>query len=62
MINFYKLQNALKELKTKTSNEKGFQIIILQSDQVLAQLKATDGHATQNVFKRRKTLERLAQR
>jgi len=43
-------------LKELTSNEKGFQMIILQSDQVLAQVKTTDGHAIQNVFKRQKNV------
>jgi hypothetical protein len=33
------LQDALKELKTNTSNEEGFEKVVLQSDQVLAQIK-----------------------
>jgi len=31
-------------------------MIIVQSDQVLAQLKTIDGHAIQNVFKRKKNV------
>jgi len=38
--------NALKELRTCTSNEEGLKKMMFQSDQVLAQLKAMDGHAT----------------
>ncbi len=40
-----RLQNALKELKMGINNEKGCKKMVLQSDQVLAQLKAMDGHA-----------------
>jgi hypothetical protein len=44
------LQDALKDLKTNTSNEEGTEKIILQFDEVLAQLKAMDYHATRNVL------------
>jgi hypothetical protein len=47
-----KLQNTLKELKTSKANKEGVKKVVLQSDQVLAQLKSTNGHATQNVLKR----------
>ncbi len=43
---------TLKELKINTSNEEGFEKVVLKNDQVLTQLKVTDGHATQIVFKR----------
>jgi hypothetical protein len=40
------LQDARKELKIDPSNDEGFEQMVLQSDKFLAQLKATDGHAT----------------
>jgi hypothetical protein len=46
------LQNALKELKMGTSNGGGNGRVIMQSDEVLIQLKATNEHDTQNIFKR----------
>jgi hypothetical protein len=45
-------RNALKELKTNTSNEGGNEKVILQSDEVLIQLKATNEHDTHNIVKR----------
>jgi hypothetical protein len=50
------LQNALKDLKTNTSNGKGTKKVVIQSYEVLTQLKATDSHATRNVLKQRKDL------
>lgn len=44
------MQDASKDLKTNISNEKGTKKIVLQSNKVLAQLKATNSHATKNVF------------
>ncbi len=46
------LRNALKELKMGTSNEGGNERVILQSDEVLIQLKARIEHDTQNILKR----------
>jgi hypothetical protein len=46
------IQDALKELRKCTSNEEGFKKVVLQIDQVLAQFKAMDGHATWNVMRR----------
>ncbi len=46
--------NALKDFKTDTSNGKGTKKVVLQSYEVLAQLKATNSHATRNMFKLRK--------
>jgi len=51
-----KLRDTLKELKTCTTNEKGAKMVVLQSDQVLEQLKSTNGHATWNVLKNDKLL------
>jgi hypothetical protein len=45
------MQDALKDFKTNISNEKGTKKAVLQSDKVLAQLKATNSHATKNVLK-----------
>lgn len=39
-------------LKPGTSNNPSSGVTILQSDEVLARLRATDGHATRNVLKR----------
>jgi len=44
--------DTLKELKIKTSNEKGFEKVVLKNDQVLTQLKVIDGHAIRIIFKR----------
>jgi len=44
--------NALKELKMGTSNEGGNEKVLLQSDEVLIQLEATNEHDTQNILKR----------
>jgi hypothetical protein len=46
------LQDALKELKTRISNEERNKRAMLQSEEVLTQLKGMDGHAIWNVFKR----------
>jgi len=45
------LQDVLKDCKIDTFNEQGTKKAILQFDEVLAQLKAMDGHATRNMFK-----------
>jgi hypothetical protein len=42
----------LKELKTRTFNEDGNEKGVLQNEEVLTQLKAMNGHATQNMLKR----------
>jgi len=42
----------LKELKTRTSNEEGFEKATLQCDEMLQHLKVTNGHAARNVLKR----------
>jgi len=47
-----RLQDTLKELKISIVNEEGAKRVVLQSDQILEQLKSTDGHATRNVLKR----------
>jgi hypothetical protein len=47
------LQDALKDLKIANSNEKGIKKAILQSNKVLTRFKATNSHATKNVFKRK---------
>jgi hypothetical protein len=47
------LQNTLKVLKIRTFNEEGCEKVMLQSDEILAQLKATNGHAIQNIFKKK---------
>jgi hypothetical protein len=41
----------LKKLNIGTTNEKGVEKVVLQSDHVLEQLKSTNGHATWNVLK-----------
>ena len=48
-----RLRETLKKIKTCTSNEDNSNKAILQCDEVLEQLKCTDGHAAQNVLKRR---------
>jgi hypothetical protein len=45
------LQDALKELKTRISNEERNKRAMLQSEEVLTQLKGMDGHAIWNVSK-----------
>jgi hypothetical protein len=50
------LHDTLKELKTITSNEEGLKRATLQCDEVLKRLKATNGHATNNVLKRCQSL------
>ena len=51
-----KLWETLKELKTGTSNEEGFEKAVLQPDDVLTRLKGTDSHATRNILKLRQTM------
>ncbi len=46
----------MKELKTWTSNEEGLEKATLQCDQILECLKATNGHATRNVWKKHQSL------
>jgi hypothetical protein len=45
------LWEALKELKIWTLNDEGGEKTMLQNEEVLAQSKAMDGHATQNMSK-----------
>jgi len=45
-IFYKKLHKTLKIFKTSTTNGKGAKKAMLQSDQVLTQLKTIDGHAT----------------
>jgi hypothetical protein len=49
------LHKTLKFFKTSTTNEKGAKKPMLQSDQVLTQLKTTDGHAISNALKRQQS-------
>lgn len=49
------MQKNLKFLKTSTSNGEGAKKAMLQSDQVLTQLKIIDDHATWNVLKRQQS-------
>ena len=51
-----RLRETLKELKTGTSNEDGFEKAILQADDVLTRLKRTNSHATCNILKLRQTM------
>jgi hypothetical protein len=44
--------DTLKDLKIKTSNEEGFEKVVLKNDEMFTQLKVIDGHATWIVFKR----------
>jgi len=46
----------LKELKIRTSNEKGLEKATLQCDEMLQHLKVTNGHVTRNVLKRHQSL------
>lgn len=45
------LQNALEDIKIDTINKKGTRKVVLQSNQVMAQLKGINNHATRNVLK-----------
>lgn len=45
-------QKVLKELKTGTYNGEGGEKAFLHNEKVLAQLKATNAHFTNNYFKR----------
>jgi hypothetical protein len=49
------LQETLKELKTRTSNEDDFNKIALHCDDVLEKLKTTDGHTSRNVLKKQRS-------
>ena len=51
-----RLREALKEIKTSTSNEDNSNKATLQCDEVLEQLQCTDGHAARNVLKRRQSI------
>ncbi len=46
----------MKELKTRTSNEEGLERTTLQCDEVLENIRATNGHATKNILKRCQSL------
>jgi hypothetical protein len=48
-----KLRDTLKEFKIGIMNEDGVERSMLQSDQILEQLKVTYGHATSNMLKRK---------
>jgi len=45
------LRKTLRELKTRTSNEEGSYIVVLQNEEVLVHLKSTNGHGMHNVLK-----------
>jgi hypothetical protein len=47
-----RLRDTLKELEIGISNQEGSEKAIVQCDQVLEHLKATNGHATRNIFKK----------
>lgn len=51
-----RLRDFLKEVKTGRSNPDGGLSACLQSNEVLEQLKQTDGHASRNVLKRRQDI------
>ena len=51
-----RLREALKEIKTSTSNEDNSNKATLQCDEVLEQSQCTDGHAARNVLKRRQSI------
>jgi hypothetical protein len=51
-----RLRETLKEIKTGTSNDDNSNKATLQCDEVLEQLKCTDGHAARNVLKRRQSI------
>ncbi len=46
-----RLQEKLRELETKISNQEGSNKVILQNEKMLAHLKSMDGHAMHNVLK-----------
>ena len=50
------LRETSKEIKTNTSNDDNSNKTTLQCDEVLEQLKCTDGHAARNVFKKRQSI------
>ncbi len=50
------LHDTFKELKTWISNEEGSKRTTLQCDEVLKHLRATNGHATNNILKRCQSL------
>jgi len=43
--------DVLKKLNIGTLNHERFEKVVLQNHEVLAQLKVTNGHATDNVLK-----------
>ncbi len=45
------LWDALKKLKTLTSNDDGCEKVMLQNEEVLAQLKAMNGHTIRTFSK-----------
>jgi hypothetical protein len=46
-----KLQETLQELKLRTLNEEGLDILVLLNQKMLVCLKSTNGHAMLNVLK-----------
>ena len=55
-INSPFVEETLKKINTNTSNENNFKKTIFQCVEVLEQLKCVDGHAAQNVLKRRQSI------
>jgi hypothetical protein len=51
-----RLWETLWELKTRTLNEEGSNIVVLQNEEMLVCLKSTNGHAMHNVLKCRQSL------
>ncbi len=50
------LQETLRELKTKTSNQEGLKRVVLDYEEVLTHLKPMDAHSMHNVLKRLQSL------
>ena len=51
-----RLRDTLKKIQTCTSNEDNSNKATFQCDEVLEQLKCTDGHTARNVLKRRQSI------
>ncbi len=51
-----RLQETLRELKTRTSNQEGSKKVVLQNEEVFTHLKSMDAHAMHNVLKRFQSL------
>ena len=50
------LKETLKEIKTNNNNKDNSNNVTFQCDEVLEQLKCTDGHAAWNVLKKRQSI------